>query len=123
MKASLLIVSFFISFVSLGQTDTGSHAAEHYCIVDIHPVLRNNSVEILVDYGQKMSRGWPVRNFLKDENGKRRYFRSEADAVNFLGASGWKLVNAFPVISGSGSNTRYIFKRTSPWNPDELKRE
>lgn len=115
MKPALLVISLFTALCSFSQDST---VVEQYCIVDAISTLRNNQFEVLADYGQKMRRGLSKRNLLKDDSGKRKTFRSEVDALNFFGAEGWILVNAFPVISGTSSNTRYIFKRTVPANEE-----
>ena len=44
---------------------------------------------------------------------KLNKFNSEADALNYMGQLGWKMVNAFPYITDKNSCTQYVFKKIS----------
>ena len=49
---------------------------------------------------------------LKTKAGRLKKFNSVIDAINYLGKSGWRLVNAFPVSTGSGPMVyHYVFKK------------
>lgn len=48
---------------------------------------------------------------VKDDFGKVKSFNSIVDALNFLGRSGWKLVNAFLVTEGSQLVYHYVLKK------------
>ncbi|MEO5562784.1 MAG: hypothetical protein ABIR18_05095 [Chitinophagaceae bacterium] len=118
MKPRLLILFLFVSIYSFGQTEPDS-TAEQYCLVRIYFFSLSNKVEVSADYGfNKKSRY--RREVIKDENGKRKVFLSEADALNFFGSEGWKLVNAFPVSEYRDNYTRYIFKRSAPISEVEI---
>ena len=53
-------------------------------------------------------------NRLRDEETRKlKKFNSEADALNYMGQLGWKMVNAFPSITGKNTCTQYVFKKTS----------
>jgi outer membrane lipoprotein-sorting protein len=111
MKPLLLIALLFVSFCSFGQTRTDSSASEQYCLLRVYSYSFSNKVQVSVDYGNKTVRG---RNILRNEDGDRMKFNSEADALNFFGNEGWKLVNAFPVVESRDHHTRYVFKRPIP---------
>ena len=75
--------------------------------------LSSNKVTIDVDYGEERSI-WKD-NGLKGENGKLQKFNSVIDAINYLGKTGWKLVNAFPVSTSNGPMVyHYVFKKEFP---------
>jgi hypothetical protein len=109
MKKAILIFCFFVTFKSYAQKDTGR--VEQYCEVVATGRFLSNKVTIDIDYGEERSI-WKD-NRIKDDNGKLKKFNSVIDAINYLGKSGWKLVNAFPVSSGSnnGSIYHYVFKK------------
>lgn len=113
MKTRLLIALLFISFSSFAQTETDSSLTEQYCLVRIYNLSLSSKVEVVADYGFTKNNRYR-KLVLKDEQGKRRSFISEADALNFFGSEGWKLVNAFPVSELRDNYTRYIFKRSTP---------
>lgn len=83
---------------------------EQYCEVVATSRLLSNKVTIDVDYGEERSIWKNYR--LKDDEGKFKKFNSVIDAVNYLGKGGWKLVNAFPISTGSGPMVyHYVFKK------------
>lgn len=72
---------------------------EKYCKVVATGRLLSNKVTIDIDYGEERSI-WKD-NRVKDDNGKLKKFNTVIDAINYLGKSGWKLVNAFPVSANN----------------------
>ena len=48
---------------------------------------------------------------MRDEAGKLAKFNGVVDALNYLGAQGWTIVNAFPVLTGNTVVYHYYFKR------------
>lgn len=107
MKKSIL---FFCLLISLGSFAQDTSKVEQYCEVVATPRLLSTKVTIDIDYGEVRSI-WKD-NRLKDEGGKLVKFNTVIDAINYLGKNGWKLVNAFPVSTGSSSMVyHYVFKK------------
>jgi len=109
MKKYLLIAATFITLHSFSQEVF--YDTEQYCILRISGIVFSNKISIDVDFGQERK---PLRdNRIRDEETKKlKKFNSEADALNYMGQQGWKMVNAFPVISNQNSCTQYVFKKT-----------
>jgi len=105
MKLFLASAMLLISIVSIGQS-TDTTKVEQYCELVATGRLLSKKVNIDVDFGEE--RKFFKNYMLKDDNGKLVKFNSVTDAINYMGASGWKLVNAFPV-SQSGSPMVYHF--------------
>ena len=84
---------------------------EQYCEMTAQPKLFSRKVTIDVDNGEE--RKWISfkDTRVKDELGKAKSFNSVVDALNFLGRSGWKLVNAFLVTESATNVYHYILKR------------
>lgn len=107
MKKLLTGIFMLLGFNSMAQDTTRT---EQYCQVVATARLLSNKVTIDIDYGE--SRSIWKDNRLKDEEGKLKKFNTVIDALNYMGISGWKLVNAFPVSSGSGPMVyHYVFKK------------
>lgn len=107
MKSLLVAICFLFSSTCIAQ-DTSK--VEQYCEIVATPRLLSAKVTIDIDYGDE--RSFWKDNRLKDEEGKLKKFNTVIDALNYLGKSGWKLVNAFPVTVGSNSNVyHYVFKK------------
>ena len=97
----------FVSLSAIGQDTT---KVEQYCEVVATARLLSNKVTIDIDYGEERSI-WKDHRIRTDE-GKLKKFNSVIDAVNYLGKDGWKLVNAFPIYTGSGPMVyHYVFKK------------
>lgn len=114
MKTPLLFLTLLISIVSVAQNAADSLLPEQYCLVRIYEAsLASGTVEVAVDYGQaKKRRVFGVEVMRDEKTGKKKIFRSEADALNYFGTEGWKLVTAYPVVENRSSYTHYLFKRT-----------
>jgi hypothetical protein len=103
----LLLLSFFF-FNSYSQQDSAK--VEQYCEVVATGRILSNKVTIDIDYGEERSI-WKDHRLRNDE-GNLKKFNSVIDAINYLGKDGWKLVNAFPINSGSGPAVyHYVFKK------------
>lgn len=106
MKTLITILILTLSLTAYSQDTT---TVEQYCEVVATGRLLSNKVTIDIDYGES-------RSFWKDhrikEDGKLKKFNSVIDAINYLGKSGWALVNAFPVSAGNGPMVyHYVFKK------------
>jgi hypothetical protein len=107
MKSILFTILLFVS-VSAFTQDTSK--VEQYCKVVATGKLLSTKVTIDIDYGEERTL-WKDHR-LRNEDGKLKKFNSVIDAINYLGRDGWKLVNAFPVSTGSGPMVyHYVFKK------------
>jgi hypothetical protein len=105
---TIIALILFSSFESFSQTATDK--VEQYAEVVATPRLLSNKVTIDIDYGEERSI-WKD-NRLKEDNGKLKKFNTTIDALNYMGKSGWTLVNAFPVLVGNNSQVyHYVFKK------------
>jgi hypothetical protein len=103
---------------------TSAQKLEQYCEMTAQNKLFSRKVTIDVDHGEE--RKWISfkDTRVKDDLGKVKSFNSVVDALNFLGRSGWKLVNAFLVTEGSINVYHYILKREfdkSELSEDQVK--
>lgn len=113
MKYFIITLFLLSSFQVFSQTDTTM--VEQYAEVVATPRLLSNKVTIDIDYGEERSI-WKD-NRLKEDNGRLKKFNTTMDALNYMGKSGWKLVNAFPVNVGTNSQVyHYVFKKSFPKN-------
>jgi hypothetical protein len=112
MKKYLLIALTLIAANSYSQETTSTQGTEQYCVLLISEITFSNKLSIDVDFGQERK---PLKdNRMRDENTKKlKRFNSEADALNYMGQLGWKMVNAFPYIANKNSCTQYVFKKVS----------
>ncbi|MDQ2719924.1 MAG: hypothetical protein M3Z26_09240 [Bacteroidota bacterium] len=99
----LLLIFYFNSY----SQDTTM--VEQYCELIATGRVLSNKVTIDIDYGHERS-FWNDHR-LKEEDGKLKKFNTVVDAVNYLGKTGWKLVNAFPASTSDGPIYHYIFKK------------
>ena len=107
-KIAVIAVALLCYASAFSQSDTDK--IEQYCTVVATPRMLSNRVTIDIDYGEKKSI-WKD-NRLKDEEGKVRKFNSVIDALNYMGNSGWSLVNAFPVTTGNNAYVyHYVFRK------------
>lgn len=108
MKNIIIIaIILFTSLTSYCQSDTSK--VEQYAEVVATPRLLSSKVTIDIDYGEERSM-WRD-NRLKEDNGRVKKFNTVIDALNYMGKDGWKLVNAYPIISGSSQIYHYVFKK------------
>ena len=96
-----------VSFTSFAQD---SAKVEQYCRLVTYNKLLSNKVNIDIDFGQE--RKFFSDNRLRDEEtGKIKKFNTVTDALNYLGAQGWTLINAYPVTEGSSIYYYFYFKK------------
>ena len=107
MKKLFIGAFLLFSFSSFAQDTT---KVEQYCRLVSFNKLLSNKVNIDVDFGEE-------RKFFSDtrlrdeETGKIKKFNTVTDALNYLGAQGWSLVNAYPVTEGSSNYYYFYFKK------------
>ncbi|MEO5783704.1 MAG: hypothetical protein ABIQ07_10555 [Ginsengibacter sp.] len=109
----IIILSAIIllsSFQLFAQSDADN--VEQYAEVVASPRLLSSKVTIDIDYGEERSI-WKD-NRIKTDEGKLKKFNTVVDALNYMGKDGWKLVNAFPYITGNTQVFHYVFKKSFP---------
>jgi hypothetical protein len=107
-KTLLTIFLFFFVYPVIAQKD--SVMVEQYCEVIATPRLLSSRVTVDIDFGDLRSI-WKD-NRLKDEDGRLVKFNTVIDALNFMGKDGWKLVNAFPIVTSNNTQVyHYVFKK------------
>jgi hypothetical protein len=106
MKKLFVLIVCLVSFAG-----ASAQKIEQYCEMTAQPKLFSRKVTIDIDNGEE--RKWISfkDTRIKDELGKVKSFNSVIDAMNFLGRSGWQLVNAFLVTEGSQLVYHYVFKK------------
>lgn len=83
-----------------------------YCTLKAQNRILSNKVTITLDFGDRMRTF--ADNRLRDKRGKPIIFNTVVDALNFMGARGWDLVQAYATVSpGSDSQveTTWILKK------------
>jgi hypothetical protein len=109
MKTRLLIALSFL-FIAFESTAQDSTVVEQYCDVVVSEAPIGTKVTIEVDYGAP--RNIFRDNRVKTGDGKTKKFNTVVDALNYMGQSGWKLVNALTVRPSVGAaEYHYIFKK------------
>ena len=101
MKKSILLALIILPLIAFCQNDTTK--IDQYCELTAQGRLFSNKITIDIDFGEGRSFFRFKDTRIKDEvTGKIKKFKSTVDALNYLGAKGWKLLNAFPVTESSG---------------------
>lgn len=105
------IILFFCFICVVSLLPVKAQKVEQYCQMTAMQKLLSKKITIDIDYGEERKLFSFKDTRVKDELGKVRNFNSVTDALNHMGRSGWKLVNAFPVSDGSQLVYHYVFKR------------
>jgi hypothetical protein len=115
---------FFIFILILITINTQAQNAviEQYCSLNVMPRLLSNKVNIDVDYGNPRKLFAFKDNRVKDEDGKAKKFNTAVEALNYMSAQGWKLVNAMAMTEGGNAVYRYIMKREITVTAEEKKK-
>ena len=106
-KIILILLSVCCLQMANAQSDTSK--VEQYCKLTATPRLLSTKVTIDVDFGESRKLFQDTR--MRDEAGKLAKFNGVVDALNYLGAQGWTIVNAFPVLVNNTMVYHYYFKR------------
>lgn len=103
------VIILLASTQLFAQKDTSK--VEQYAEIIVTPRLLSAKVTIDIDYGEERSI-WKD-NRIKDEEGRLKKFNTTVDALNYMGRTGWQLVNAFPYSTGGTSFVyHYVFKKS-----------
>lgn len=101
MKSILILILFFSPVICFSQTD--STKIDQFCELVAQGRLFSNKITIDIDFGEGRSLFSFKDTRVKDEfTNTVKKFKSTVDALNFLGAQGWRLLNAFPVSEAQG---------------------
>jgi hypothetical protein len=104
-------VIFFIAIIFCIPAPAQDTALiEQYCDVVVSEAPIGSKVTIEIDYGEP-------RNIFKDNRiktgeGKPKKFNTVVDALNHMGKSGWKFIQAMPVrVTASSTEYHFLFKK------------
>lgn len=120
----LLFLSLFNSFALFSFAQANLEPQKEstvYCDVVSRQVLFSftGKVKVDIDFGQsqKFIRGINY-NALRDEDGKPIVFNSIVDALNYMSADGWNLINTYTVTSQDTKELQvhYIMTKTVSQN-------
>jgi len=122
MKKIILSVFILLPVIAFCQTDTTK--IDQFCELTAQGRIFSNKITIDIDFGEGRSMFSFKDTRIKDEvSGKVKKFKSTVDALNYLGAKGWRLLNAFPVSepAGLGGNQNvYHFFFVKSFDKSEL---
>ena len=109
----LLLFSFFL-FMSPALFAQSPSQPQQYIFSDIvsgrSPGLFNSKVSIKVDFGQRTK--YFEDNRMRDpRTGELIIFNSIVDALNFMSAEGWELVQVYVEVGENTSRTHYLMKK------------
>ena len=98
---TIITLAFFLPTILNAQSDTTK--ITQYCEMIAQGRILSTKITIDIDFGEGKN-GWSLKSTkTRDEvTGKIKKFKSTVDALNYLGAKGWKLLNAFPITETSG---------------------
>lgn len=100
-KKLFFILILVLPFLSFAQSD--STKIDQFCEMIAQGRLFSNKITIDIDFGEGRSLFSFKDTRVKDEfSNTVKKFKSTVDALNFLGAQGWRLLNAFPVSEAQG---------------------
>jgi len=108
-KLLFLTVFVFATVVAMSQ-----ETREVYCEVIGRATLSfSGKIKIEVDFGQenKAFEGFNSDVIKDPATGKPIKFNSMIDALNFMAADGWKLVNAYDVSSSDATVYHYVMRK------------
>ena len=109
----LLLFSFFL-FMSPALFAQSTSQPQQYIFCDIvsgrSPGLFNSKVSIRVDFGQRTK--FFEDNRMRDpRTGELIIFNSIVDALNFMSAEGWELVQVYVEVWENTSSSHYLMKK------------
>jgi hypothetical protein len=121
MKKIILTCCFAVAAL-LSNAQTNELTVEQYCSLNVMPRLLSAKVNIDVDYGNPRKLFSFKDNRVKDDDGKAKKFNTAVEALNYMSAQGWKLVNAMAMTEGGNAVYRYIMKREITVTAEEKKK-
>lgn len=122
MKKAILIF-LFAGYITVSKSQApAATTIEQYCSLNVVPRVLSNKVNIDVDYGNPRKLFSFKDNRVKDDDGKAKKFNTAVEALNYMSAQGWKLVNAMAMTEGGNAVYRYIMKREITVTAEEKKK-
>ena len=122
MKKAIVVFVITLLSVALHAQNNNNQTIEQYCSLNVMPRLLSNKVNIDVDYGNPRKLFSFKDNRVKDDDGKAKKFNTAVEALNYMSAQGWKLVNAMAISEGGNVVYRYIMKREITVTAEEKKK-
>ena len=120
MKTIFICLFVVLSSIAVQAQDTTK--VEQYCELQAQGRLFSNKITIDVNFGEERKL-FAGDTRLRDEmTGKLKKFNSLTDALNYMGAQGWSLINAFPAAAVSGSPAIYYFYFKKLFNKSDINR-
>jgi hypothetical protein len=106
----IVFVSAVLIFSIAAFSQDDDNKVEQYCRVIASGVAFSNKVAIDIDFGEARKL-FSDKRLRDEETGKLKKFNTVIDALNYMGAQGWILVNAFPQTNSRGESYHYYFKK------------
>lgn len=103
MKTIILLLALFTSAHHLFAQKN-----ERFCIVEV--IAEGDAIYVSADSGQA---SFSSAKYVMDANGFKRYFTSNAGALNYFGSLGWKIVPVNPHVNNAEIKKRnfFLFKK------------
>lgn len=117
MKISLLIIVILLAL----SANSNAQKVEKYCELVATAKLFSAKVNIDVNFGEERKFFEFKDRRVKDSLGSVKRFNSVVDALNYMGQQGWKLVNAFPVSTGTTGGAVYHFFFKKEFDASEIE--
>lgn len=106
MRYTLFFLFFFYSFQIFAQ----SAEKWEYCSIWHQTGGFGSKTTVNVDFGDKSLGSFGKAQVLKDSTASDS-FKSQMDALNFLGSSGWECISVFESKNDLAPMRYYFFKR------------
>lgn len=106
----MFTIAFFMS-IALAAPAQDSTMVEQYCKMVVSGRVLSPKVNIDLDFGEERKLFGGDTRLRDDLTGKLKKFNSTIDALNYMGAHGWVLVNAFPMKEVDSFIYHYYFKK------------
>ena len=82
-----------------------------YCQIRIIGRTLSRKINIEVDYGQEQ-KVFDKSSIVKNQNGDIRTFNSIADALNYMGSLGWRVIHSYMTGSDPSLSDSYFLMET-----------
>ena len=110
MKKLIFTLVLFMS-IALMAPAQDTTMVEQYCKMIVTGRVLSAKVNIDLDFGEERKLFGGDTRLRDDLTGKLKKFNSTVDALNYMGAQGWTLVNAFPIKEVDSFIYHYYFKK------------
>ncbi|MES3018709.1 MAG: hypothetical protein V4721_13055 [Bacteroidota bacterium] len=108
MKICILFIVLMVPGVVFSQSQDSIF---QYCQVRIIGKTASRKINIEVDYGQEQKK-FDKASIVKDLNGDLRIFNSVADALNYMGSLGWRVIQSYMIGSEPSLSNSYFLMET-----------